>query len=91
MKGHKGVCIYVRNMSLELLTHNPCFMVEVFSEPFYEATHNKTPVKRGNKRVCGEVHGLITLSLEYGWSTLELRGQGPLVQRGKGLHFACFL
>ena len=61
-----------------------------FQWAFYEATHNKTSVKMGNKRVCIEVHGLITLSLEYGWSTLELRGQGPLVERVKGLLFACF-
>ena len=45
---------------------------------------------KGNKRVCGEVHGLITLSLECGWSTLKLKGQGPLMQRDKGLLLACF-
>ena len=61
-----------------------------FQWAFYEATHNKTPVKRGHKRVCGEVHGLIALSLECGWSTLKLRGQGPLMQRDKGLLLACF-
>ena len=88
MKGHKGVCIYVINMSLELLTHNLCFVVKFFSEPFIKLF--KTPIKRANKRVCGEVHGLITLSLEYGWSTLELKGQGPLMQRDKGLLLACF-
>jgi len=26
---------------------------------------------------------LFVLPLEYGWSTLKLRGQGPLVQRGR--------
>jgi len=36
------------------------------ADAFEEATHNKTPVKRGNKGVCGEVHSLIVLSLEYG-------------------------
>lgn len=68
MKGHKGVCIYVRSMSLEWLTHNPCFHGGRFQRIFYEATHNKTPLKRENKRVCGEEHkNLISLSLEYGW------------------------